>query len=55
MAASLRVERDKTVDPDDLKIRYIIHSDLSLEPLNVPLEFVADIEVTTGKIQIQRL
>lgn len=55
VASTLRVERDRTVDVDDLKIRYIVHSDLSCEPLNVPLEFVADIETTTGKIMIQRL
>lgn len=55
IASSLRVVRDRTVDPDELKIRYIVHSDLSCEPLNVPLQFVADIEATTGKIQIQRL
>jgi type VI secretion system protein ImpF len=55
VAASLRVRRDRNVDPDSLKIRYIVSSDLSCEPLNVPLEFMADIEVTSGKIMIQRL
>jgi len=55
VAASLRVRRDRNVDRDSLKIRYIVTSDLSCEPLNVPLEFMADIEVTTGKILIQRL
>ena len=55
VASTLRVTRDRTIDVDDLKIRYIVHSDLSCEPLNVPLEFVADIEATTGKISIQRL
>lgn len=53
--SSLRVVRDKSVDPDELKIRYFVYSDLSCEPLNVPLQFVADIEATTGKIQFHRL
>ena len=55
LTASLRVTRDKSVDEDELKIRYIVQSDLQCEPLNLPLEFVADVELTTGKIQIDRL
>jgi type VI secretion system protein ImpF len=53
--ASMRVTRDRSVDIDDLKIRYIVHADLACEPINIPLQFVADLEVTTGKIQIHRL
>ena len=52
VAASLRVMRDRRVDPIELKVRYVVHADLSCEPLNVPVEFVADVEVTTGKIHI---
>ena len=55
IAATLRVTRDRSVDVDELKIRYIVHSDLSCEPLNVPLQFIADVEITTGKIQIHRI
>lgn len=55
IAASLRVTRDPKVSVDDLKIRYVINADLSCEPLNVPLQFVADVDATSGKIQIQRL
>ena len=42
-------------------LRYIAHfcwtvrADLFCEPLNVPIEFVADVEVDTGKIMINRL
>jgi len=39
----------------DLKVRFIVRADLFCEPLNVPIEFVADVEVDTGKIMIARL
>jgi type VI secretion system protein ImpF len=51
---TVRVTRDTSVDAAELKVRYVVHGDLSCEPLNVPVEFVADVEVATGKIQIRR-
>ena len=52
---SLRVRRDTAIEPEALKVRYVVNSELSCEPLNVALEFVAEVELTTGKILIQRL
>ena len=52
---SIRVQRDEEVDAAGLKIRFVVRADLSCEPLNVPVEFVADVEVDTGKIVINRL
>jgi type VI secretion system protein ImpF len=51
-AASLRIARDRRIDPIELKVRYVVHADLLCEPLNVPVEFIADVEVTTGKVHI---
>ncbi|HEV2046185.1 MAG TPA: GPW/gp25 family protein, partial [Chthoniobacterales bacterium] len=51
-ATSLRIARDRRIDPVELKVRYVVHADLLCEPLNVPVEFIADVEVTTGKIHI---
>jgi len=51
-AESLRIARDRRIDPIELKVRYVVHADLLCEPLNVPVEFIADVEVTTGKIHI---
>lgn len=51
---SLRVARDKEVDPVELKIRFVIRGELVCHPLHVPVEFVADI-VESGKIVINRL
>jgi type VI secretion system protein ImpF len=52
---TVQVTRDTSVDATDLKVRFIVRADLFCEPLNVPIEFVADVEVDTGKIMIARL
>ena len=53
-ANSLRIARDKEVDPVELKIRFVIRGELVCHPVHVPVEFVADI-VESGKIVINRL
>ena len=53
-ADSLRIVRDKEVDPVELKIRFVIRGELVCHPVHVPVEFVADI-VESGKIVINRL
>ena len=52
-AASLRIERDMSVDPVELKIRFIVRADLTCDPVNVPVEFTADI-IDDGKILVNR-
>lgn len=52
---TIQVQRDSTIDSADLKVRFIVRADLACEPLNVPIEFVADVEVDSGKIVINRL
>jgi type VI secretion system protein ImpF len=47
--------RDTAVDAADLKVRFIVRADLACDPLNVPIEFVADVEIDSGKIVINRL
>jgi type VI secretion system protein ImpF len=53
-AASLRIERDKSVDPAELKIRFLVRADLTCDPVHVPVEFIADV-IDTGKIIVNRL
>ena len=53
-AAALDVERDMTVDPAELKVRFIVRADLTCEPVHVPVEFVADVD-RYGKVIIYRL
>src|SRR5262245_14037194 len=52
---TIQVTRDTSVDSAELKVRFIVRADLFCEPLNVPVEFVADVEIDTGKIMINRL
>jgi type VI secretion system protein ImpF len=51
---SLRIARDKQIDPLELKIRFVIRAELIRHPVHVPVEFVADI-VEAGKIVVNRL
>ena len=53
-AASLEIERDMSVDPDELKVRFLVRADLTCYPVQVPVEFVADI-IESGKIVVNRL
>jgi type VI secretion system protein ImpF len=52
---TIRVSRDTTVNTAELKVRFVVRAELHCEPLNVPIEFVADVEVDSGKIVINRL
>jgi len=53
-AASLQIERDLTLDPAELKVRFLVRADLTCYPVQVPVEFIADI-VESGKIIVNRL
>jgi type VI secretion system protein ImpF len=52
---SVEVLRDKTVDKAELRIRFVVNAELACDPVNVPVEFVADVELDSGKILINRL
>jgi type VI secretion system protein ImpF len=53
-AASLHVERDTSIDPAELKVRFVVRADLTCDPVHVPVEFIADV-VDSGKITVNRL
>jgi type VI secretion system protein ImpF len=50
---SIAVERDHSLDRAELKVRFVVRADLNCEPLNVPVQFVADLELDTGKMAIR--
>jgi type VI secretion system protein ImpF len=52
---TIQVARDMGANIDELKIRFVVRADLFCEPLNVPVEFVADLELDSGQIAIDRL
>lgn len=53
-AASLSVTRDTNVDSADLKVRFVVRADLICDPVQMPVEFVADVN-EVGKINVNRL
>jgi type VI secretion system protein ImpF len=52
---TIAVERDTSVDSASLKLRFNVHAEMFATPADVPVEFVADIEVDSGKLKISRL
>ena len=55
IAGSVRVRRDTSVKAVGLKIRFVVSADLSCRPVDIPLEFTADVEIDSGKFTINRL
>ncbi len=52
---SIKVRRDNTVNSDELRIRFLINAELRVQPVDVPMQFVAELELDSGKIRIDRL
>ena len=52
---TIQVARDMSANIDELKVRFVVRADLFCQPLNVPVEFIADLELDSGKIAIDRL
>ena len=52
---SIKARRDETVSPEELRVRFLINAELRLQPVNVPMQFVAELELDSGKIKIDRL
>jgi len=52
---SIQIERDRTLDEASLKIRFNVHAEMAATPVDVPVEFVADLELDSGKMKISRL
>lgn len=51
---ALVVTRDKSVDEASLNIRFEVSGEMACDPADVAVEFVADIEIDTGKMRISR-
>jgi type VI secretion system protein ImpF len=54
-AATLKVSRDPFIDVEALKLKFFIKADLRAEPMDVPVEFVAEVELDSAKIKVERL
>ncbi len=54
-AQTLKVTRDPFIDADALMVKFFVKADLRAEPMNVAVEFVAEVELDTAKIKVERL
>jgi type VI secretion system protein ImpF len=52
---SIKVRRDNTVAADELRIRFLVSAELRVQPANLQMEFVAEVELESGKIKVDRL
>jgi type VI secretion system protein ImpF len=51
---SIKVRQDTTVNPDELRVRFLVSAELRLQPANVQMQFVAEVELDSGKIRVDR-
>ena len=52
---SINATRDTQAAVDELNLRFLVRADLRTHPVSVPVEFVAEVELDTGKIKVDRL
>jgi len=52
---TLSVERETDFDEIEQKVRFIVSAEMHCAPLDVPVEFVADVDTSTGKISLSKL
>lgn len=55
LAASIKARRDDTVSPDELRVRFLVSAALKTRPVEVPVQFIAEVELDSGKIKLDRL
>lgn len=51
---SISAWRDTDIDPAELKLRFVVRAEIRSDPLNLPVEFVADLERDTGRIKVMK-
>ena len=52
---SIKARRDDSVTTDALRVRFLVGAELRCYPMNVQTEFIAEVEVDSGKVRIDRL
>lgn len=51
---SIKVSRAAASETDVTTIRFFVQADLICDPQNLPVEFVADIDIQSGKFSVER-
>ncbi len=54
-AGSIEVGRNPDIDAEALKVKFHVKADLRAEPVDLAVEFVAEVELDTAKIKVDRL
>jgi type VI secretion system protein ImpF len=54
IASTVRCVRDESVESHTLNIRFHVSGDLDCDPVAVPVQFVADLDLHTAKVQMGR-
>lgn len=52
---TLTIERDEAFDDVNQRMRFNVSGEMACRPFDVPIEFVAEVDVGSGKIQLTRL
>jgi len=52
---ALRVERTDMFDEVNQRIRFVVSGELACRPLDIPIEFVAEVDVGSGNVALTRL
>lgn len=52
---SIHVEQSVEVDDESHRVSFSVTAEMAASPLDLPLEFVAEVEVGSGKIRLTRL
>lgn len=52
---TLRIERDENFDDVNQRIRFNVSAEMFCRPADIPVEFVAEIDIASGKILLTRL
>jgi type VI secretion system protein ImpF len=51
---SIKASRDSSVGSEELRVRFLVNAELRIEPVNLPVEFIAEVEVESGRIKVER-
>lgn len=55
IAETIEVARDTALDGSAQKIRFSVNAEMHASPVDIPVEFVAELELESGKMRISRL
>jgi type VI secretion system protein ImpF len=53
--SAIKARRDDSATADELRVRFLVSAELRVQPVDVPVEFTAEVELDSGKVRIERL